>query len=235
MLRDRQGGHCELHSPGSQGFRPTVSVVICALNEEESLPHVLTRIPDFVTEVILVDGRSSDGTVEVARKVRPDIKVIVQPGKGKGEALRLGFKEASGDIIVTLDADGTTDPLEMQNMVSPLLQGYDLVKGSRFRKGLPQKMPKHRIFGNIVLAAFASLLFLRPLTDICSGYLAFWKKSLDRLDFLNSGRPTDVESAIILRAIKRGLRIKEVGHVDRGRIAGESKMPSLREGWNNIK
>lgn len=214
---------------------PRISAVICALNEEQSLPHVLNRIPDFVSEVILVDGNSTDRTVKVAQKTRPDIKVIRQPGKGKGEALRLGFKEASGDIIVTLDADGTTDPTEMADMIAPLLNGYDFVKGSRFLKGLPRKMPRHRIFGNMVLAAFASLLFLRPLTDICSGYTAFWKKALQRLGFLNSGRPSDVESALILTAIKRGLRIREVGHTDRGRIAGESKMPSLREGWNNIK
>lgn len=214
---------------------PEVSVVICALNEEESLPHVLPRIPDFVSEVILVDGRSTDRTVEVARTIRPDIRVLVQPGRGKGEALRHGFKEARGDVIVTLDADGTTDPEEMKDMIRPLLEGYDFVKGSRFRRGLPKKMPRHRIFGNMVLAAFASLLFLRPLTDVCSGYLAFWKRVLPRLDFVGSGKPSDVEVVLSLRAIKRGLRIKEVGHHDRGRIAGRSKMPSFREGWNNIK
>src|SRR5579871_2108700 len=90
----------------------SVSVVIPALNEAANLPHVLTRIPTFVDEVVLVDGRSIDDTVEVARRLRPDIRVVVQDGHGKGNALACGFAAATGDIIVMLDADGSTDPDE---------------------------------------------------------------------------------------------------------------------------
>ena len=214
---------------------PTISVIICTLNEEESLPLVLPKIPEYVHEIILVDGHSADRTVEVAQRLRPDIKVLFQAGQGKGEALRCGFQNAEGDIIVTLDADGTTDPADMDKFIEPLLQGYDFIKGSRFRGRLPEGMPRHRIFGNILLASAASLVFFRPLTDICSGYVAFWKRELPRLGFLEPGSPYDVESVFCFRAIKRGLRLKEVGHQDKGRIAGKSKMPSFREGWNNLK
>lgn len=213
---------------------PRISVVICTLNEELCLPYVLPRIPDYVHEVILVDGHSTDRTVEVAKNLKPGIKVLFQPGRGKGDALRFGFRHATGDIIVTLDADGTTDPGEMNKLIEPLLSGYDFVKGSRFRWMLPKGMPRHRVFGNLLLAMVTSILFLRPITDICSGYTALWRKALPALRFIESGRASDVESVLILRAIKAGLRLKEVGHRDHGRIAGESKMPSWREGLNNL-
>jgi glycosyltransferase involved in cell wall biosynthesis len=213
---------------------PSISVVICTLNEEECLPHVLPRIPAYVSEVVLVDGHSTDATVEVARRLRPDIKILLQPGRGKGDALRHGLRYATGDIVVTLDADGSTDPAEMGHLIAPLFNGYEFVKGSRFRWGLPRRMPLHRIFGNVALAAIASLVFQRLLTDICSGYTAIWRKALPRLGF-ESGEGSEVESVLVFRAIKHGLRVTEVGHRDGGRIAGNSKMPSLREGWNNLR
>src|SRR6058998_2153306 len=90
--------------------RNTVSVVIPAMNEAENLPYVLPRIPAWVHEVILVDGNSTDGTVEVARQLWAGIRIVRQQGRGKGAALRSGFAAATGDIIVMLDADGSTDP-----------------------------------------------------------------------------------------------------------------------------
>src|SRR5436190_17228145 len=79
---------------------PKISVVIPALNEEENLPYVLPRIPKWVHEVVLVDGHSKDRTVEVARQLRPDIRIINQKGRGKGEALRCGFAAATGEVVV---------------------------------------------------------------------------------------------------------------------------------------
>ncbi|MFQ5872300.1 MAG: glycosyltransferase family 2 protein [Dehalococcoidia bacterium] len=219
--------------PLSRENVPPISVIICTLNEEQCLPHVLPRIPSYVSEVILVDGHSTDRTVEVAKGLRADIKVFLQPGKGKGTALRYGFQHAVGDIIVTLDADGTTDPEEMDNFVRPLLQGYDFVKGSRFRRSRAVGMPRHRVFGNWVLATTANVLFGTCFTDICSGYNAFWRSILQRVDF-ESGAASDVESTLSLRVVKARLKILEVAHQDNGRVAGESKMPSLREGWNNL-
>ena len=89
---------------------PSVSVVIPALNEAANLPHVLPSIPYWVHEIVLVDGHSTDNTVEVAQQICPCIRVVQQKGKGKGSALRTGFAEATGEIIVMLDADGSTDP-----------------------------------------------------------------------------------------------------------------------------
>src|SRR5690348_12299134 len=85
---------------------PRISVVIPTRNEAQNLQHVLPYIPSIVTEVILVDGHSTDDTVAIAQQLLPTIQVVKQIGKGKGDALRLGFAACSGDIIVMLDADG---------------------------------------------------------------------------------------------------------------------------------
>ena len=114
---------------------PTISVVIPAMNEAKNLPHVLPRIPKWVDEVILVDGKSTDDTVEVARRLLPRIRIVHQKGRGKGDALRAGFNVARGEIIVMLDADGSTDPAEIPLFVATLRAGADFAKGSRFVQG----------------------------------------------------------------------------------------------------
>jgi len=214
--------------------RARVSVLICTLNEEESLPHMLPKIPAWVDEVLLVDGHSADNTVEVAKGLRPNIRILYQPGRGKGDALRYGFKQASGDIIITLDADGSTDPEEMQKFIEPLLKGYDFVKGSRFALGLPRKKSWHRILGNWIIVMTFNILFFKRYTDLCSGYNAFWKKAIERLD-LYSPNGFENEPLINSRVRKSGLKVLEVGHLDRGRIRGYSKAPSWRDGFMDIK
>ena len=108
---------------------PKITALICTLNEEDNLQYVLPKIPACIDEVLLVDGHSSDRTVDVARELRPDIRIMYQPDTGKDNALKYGFEQASGDIIVTIDADGTTDPEEIPAFIVPLMDGYDFVKG----------------------------------------------------------------------------------------------------------
>ena len=104
----------------------TVSVIIPAMNEAENLPHVFASLPSWVHEVVLVDGRSTDDTVAVAQRLRPDVNVVMQAGHGKGDALLAGFAASRGDIIVMLDADGSTDPAEIPRFVAALAAGADL-------------------------------------------------------------------------------------------------------------
>ena len=103
-------------------FDVEVSVVIAAMNEEKNLPYVFSRLPEGLHEVILVDGHSVDDTVAVARSLRPDIRILTQSGRGKGNAMAEGFAACTGEIIVALDADGSTDPAEIPRFVSALLQ-----------------------------------------------------------------------------------------------------------------
>src|SRR5256885_725227 len=113
----------------------SATAVIPALNEAENIGWVLERLPECVTEAIVVDGRSTDDTITVALAARPDVKIVLESAPGKGAALRAGFAHAGGDVIVMLDADGSMDPSEIVRYMSLIEAGYDLVKGSRFLHG----------------------------------------------------------------------------------------------------
>lgn len=211
-----------------------VSVVVPALNEAENLPHVLPRIPTWVHEVLLVDGHSTDGTIEVARRLLPDIVIVQQEGRGKGAALRSGFKAASGEIIVMIDADGSTDPAEIPLFVGALLSGADLVKGSRFvQGGGTADMTIFRKFGHWFLLQSVRTLFGGTYSDLCYGYSAFWKHVLPRLAL--DGNGFEIETMINVRALKAGLRIAEVPSFEHERIHGLSNLRALPDGWRILK
>jgi glycosyltransferase involved in cell wall biosynthesis len=206
---------------------PRISVVICALNEEGNLPKVLPRIPDWVNEVILVDGHSIDNTVAVAKSIFPAIRILYQPGKGKDDAMKHGFRSAAGEIVVVLDGDGSTDPEQISEFVRPLLDGYDFVKGSRFLWVNPN-MSLRRKLGNKMLVALTNLLFGTKYTDVCCGYNAFWKRCLDKVKLSCDG--FDYEPILHVKIKKAGFHVAEVPCQDTGRISGTSKLPMLTQG-----
>lgn len=210
---------------------PSVTVLICTLNEGKNLPHFLLKIPRWVDEILLVDGHSIDNTVEVAKEIRPEIKVLYQPDKGKGNALRYGMQQASGEIIVTLDADGSTDPEEIPKFIEPLLDGYDFAKGSRFLDERPI-MSRLRRFGNWVLVTTVNILYGAKYTDLCSGYCAFWKKAIERVKLLSDG--FEMEQEMNVKIKKAGLRVIEIPCADRGRLTGSSKVPIWKQGLKDL-
>jgi glycosyltransferase involved in cell wall biosynthesis len=212
----------------------TVSVVIPALNEAESLPYVLPRIPSDVYEVVLVDGNSTDDTIAVARRLRPDIRVIKQQSRGKGAALRQGFEAATGAIVVHLDADGSTDPAEIPAFVTTLVDGADYAKGSRFARGggSDDITPLHWL-GNWGFVVVANLLFGSRFSDITYGYNAMWREHHSALAPEIDGWAHEIIANI--RAHRRGLRIVEVGSHEAPRVAGEAKLRALSAGWTILK
>src|SRR4051812_13656899 len=162
---------------GSPASHATVSVVIPALNEAENLPHVLPRIPSWVDEVVLVDGLSVDGTVELAKSLIPRLRVVEHLVPGKGAALQAGWLAARGDIVITLDADGSADPAEIPAFVGTLLSGADYAKGSRFLQGGgTADMGPLRRAGNWGLRALVRIGFGGRYSDLCYGYNAFWRE-----------------------------------------------------------
>jgi glycosyltransferase involved in cell wall biosynthesis len=214
--------------------RHTVSVVIPAKNEAANLPYVLPRIPAWVGEVILVDGESTDGTVEVARRLRRDIRIVRQEGRGKGAALRSGFAAARGDIIVMLDADGSTDPAEIPLYVGALLAGADFVKGSRFLQGGgTSDMSFHRRLGNWGLLLGVRMLFGGSYSDLCYGYNAFWRRVLPALHLYGDG--FEIETLMNVQALRAGLKVAEVPSFEADRIHGESNLRALPDGWRVLK
>ena len=160
-----------------------MSVVIPAKNEARNLPGVLAELPPGLHEVILVDGASADSTVATARRLRPDIVVVHQTRRGKGNALACGFAACTGDVIVMLDADGSADPAEIPAFVAALVAGCDFAKGSRFLNGggSDDLTPLRRL-GNRVLAVTMNTLYRTSYSDLCYGYNAFWNRCLDQLE-----------------------------------------------------
>ncbi len=211
-----------------------VTAVIPARNEAKNLPYVLPRIPTWVREVILVDGNSTDDTVEVARELWPGIHVVAQAGRGKGDALRAGFCAATGDFIVMLDADGSSDPGEIPLYVGALMAGADFVKGSRFLQGGGSlDMTLVRSCGNRVLGWIVQVLFGGRFSDLCYGYNAFRADALEVLDPRCDG--FEIETLLNIRALRLGLKVMEVPSFEHKRIHGTSNLRAIPDGWRIVK
>jgi glycosyltransferase involved in cell wall biosynthesis len=224
---------------------PRVSIVIPARNEAANLPHVLRALPPEIFEVILVDGRSSDDTVEVARSIRPDLRVVQQTRKGKGNALACGFAAVRGDIVVMLDADGSADPAEIPRYVAALLEGADFAKGTRFAVGGGSSdLTRLRSAGNRGLNLLVNVLFGTRYTDLCYGYNAFWTRCLPTLA-LDAGEQErdrklwgdgfEIETIINTRIAKGRLKVVEVPSFELERLHGQSNLNTWRDGTRVLR
>lgn len=207
----------------------TISVIIPAKNEEQNIANVLRELPSTVTEVVLVDGSSTDKTIEVAVHTRPDIVVVQERRPGKGSALRAGFNAATSDIIVMIDADGSMIADEIARFVSMLEAGFEFVKGSRFMTGgSSEDITLVRSAGHRLILRSANTLFGTHFTDLCYGYCAFWREHLDVLALDAEG--FEIETQLVLRAVRTGLRVTEVPSTERQRTTGVSNLRTFRDG-----
>ncbi|WP_229069504.1 glycosyltransferase family 2 protein [Actinoplanes sp. DH11] len=239
--------HRSAAAPPGAGTEPTVSVIVPALNEARNLPHVFARLPE-VDEIVLVDGGSTDDTVAVARRLRPDIRVVRQNRRGKGNALACGFAAATGDIIVMIDADGSTDPLEIPSFVQTLRAGADFAKGSRFGpRGGSADITRLRRAGNKCLSVLVNALFGTRYSDLCYGYNAFWARHLhvfaldstspapDNADGRLWGDGFEIETLLNLRAARADLDIVEVPSFEHSRIHGVSNLNAFTDGMRVLR
>jgi len=217
--------------PDRRDTRSTkVSVVVPAMNEEKNIGQVLGELPEGLHEVILVDGKSTDHTVEAARQAYPDIRVTTQRGRGKGDAFRTGFAAVTGNLVVMLDADGSADPGEIPRFIAALEAGADFAKGSRYMEGGGSAdITRLRSLGNSVLSGTANAMHGTRFTDLCYGYNAFWARCLP---FISLDVPGfEVETLINLRIAGAGMKITEVPSYEKERMHGESNLKTFRDGF----
>lgn len=224
--------------------RPRVSLIIPVMNEAKNLPHVAELIPyRAVDQIVVVDGHSSDDTVAVARRLWPQAAHLTQTRKGKGNALACGFAAATGDIIVMIDSDGSTDPREIPSFVRALTGGADFAKGTRFvAGGGSADITRFRRMGNWGLNALVNVLYGASYTDLCYGYNAFWRSAFDIMELPPTdavepqwGDGFEIETVINVRVIANGLVIREVPSFEHERIHGVSNLNAVTDGTRVLR
>jgi glycosyltransferase involved in cell wall biosynthesis len=231
----------------------TVTVVIPCRNEERNLPHVLNAIPSIVTDVIIVDGESTDETVRVAKESRSGVKIIGQHAPGKGAATLAGVVAAVGDITILMDGDDSMDPREIENMVDALMSGADFVHGSReLAGGGSSDFTSLRRLGNVVLRTIVNGTYRVRWTDLTYGYVGFWSDVVPYLgveEFVHGpsthlrdehtgenrrpvsyGHGFEVEVLLLCRAAQLGFTITEVPSFEHKRRHGTSNLHAAKDG-----
>ncbi len=209
-----------------------VCVIIPAKNEARTLARVIAGVKPYCSELIVVDGRSRDDTREVASGL--GARVLVDDGHGKGAAIRLAAREATREILVFIDADGSHDPDDVPRIAGPVLAGeFDLVIGSRRRGGSDELHSSFfefiRLMGSEIIGLVINYRFGLRLTDYQNGLRAI------RRDVMNGLGTTQnsftIEQEMSLKCIKRGFRLGEVPAHEYRRQAGVSNLVVWKVGW----
>ncbi len=221
-----------------------LSVVLPVYNEKQTVLKVIERVLeiDFVHEIIVVDDGSSDGTGDFLKKAPPHPKVKMffhEKNKGKGAALRTGFKEVSGEVTIIQDADMEYDPSEYVNLIKPIEKGEaDVVYGSRLTGGRPQRayMFWHKL-GNSFITLVCDILYNTTLTDIETGYKMIRTRLLKEIIIRSNG--FEFEPEITAKILKKRMRVYELPISYYGRTYAEGKKIHWYDGfgalWTLIK
>lgn len=210
--------------------RHKISVVIPCYNEDEGIRRVLESLPPEVDEAIVVDNNSNNGAGEVARSL--GATVLFEGRQGYGFAYRAGLPAATGDIIATLDSDGSYPVERIPALVRMLLdENLDFISGCRFPLENPAAMPWSNRIGNFMLTLAMVLLYGRRIKDSQSGMWIFRRSLLPSLVLTSGGMPLSEE--IKIETILKGFRFREVPIPYRDRI-GEAKLRKWKDGWDNL-
>jgi len=215
-----------------------ISVVMPCLNEEHSVALCVGKAWEGIRktglrgEVIVSDNGSTDNSVAAAEAA--GARVVHQSRRGYGNAYLKGFSAARGRIIVMGDSDDSYDFRALPEVIRPLEDGFDYVLGSRFDGHIRRDAMtwSHRYVGNPVLTAVLNVLFKLKVSDAHSGFRAFTRTALDKMELQCEGM--EFASEIVVKAARAGLRVAEVPITYHPRI-GESKLNSLRDGWRHLR
>ncbi|MFA5318650.1 MAG: glycosyltransferase family 2 protein [Patescibacteria group bacterium] len=207
-----------------------INLILPCYNEEEGIQKIFKKDLSFIDEVIVVDNNCSDNTADIA--VSYNWKVIKEAKKGYGAAYKAGFKSATGDIIIAMDADDTYPIESAKYFIEKILSdNIDFICGNRLYKGKPKNMQALNYIGNIVLSFFFRLFFIRSLRDSQSGMWVFKRKILDKLELTSSGMPFSQE--IKIEAARKGFKITEFP-IEYNKRLGDVKLNPWKDGFNNL-
>lgn len=211
-----------------------ISVMIPAYNEEKNIESILTRTEATLKalknpyEILVVDDGSTDETSSLARKKRA-IVIKMQKNRGKGFALRKAFQQATGDILITMDADGSHRPEEIPRLVTPLFNGIDVATGARFNgemhKGSTKKL---HVMGNHIFNLIIMILTRKRITDSQTGFRAFKKSVMKEIKLFSNGY--EVETELTIKTLKNGFTFCETPVVFEKRKNGISRINPLFDG-----
>jgi len=212
--------------------RLPISLIIPCRNEAQNLELLLPAVTGLAEEVLIVDGNSTDHTRQLAEKY--GVGFILDDGRGKGAAVRLGIERASRNVIVLMDADMSHDPRDILALAKPILDDQaDLVLGSRMHGGSDEFVATTnevvRLFGNIGLTWLINLRCGSKLSDSQNGFRAA-RTSLLRSLRLTSRKHT-IELEMIMRALRAGVRVIEVAAHESARRFGTSQLSVWKQGW----
>lgn len=214
---------------------PYVSIVIPTLNEEKNIGAAIRGVKNVLAgmnyEIIIVDGRSGDRTVQIAKSLGAS---VIFDEVGKGSALIKGMHAARGDIVISMDADLSHRPNELKLLIAGIEAGYDICMGSRFLTGGgSDDMPLIRRMGNKFFLSMVNLFFGSSYSDLCYGYRSFSHETVRRLKLTETG--FGIETEINIKSKKMGLRTVEVPSYEKRRVGGEGKLNTFRDGWIILK
>jgi glycosyltransferase involved in cell wall biosynthesis len=206
----------------------TTTAILAALDEAATIGDVVRRCLAHVDEVVVVDDGSRDGTAEEA--ARAGARALRnERNLGKGASLRRAAVEARGQVLVTLDADGQDDPDDVPALLAAIEAGADLVIGSRFLGDFrPGAITRVNRIGNLGLTAALNLLYGVRLSDTQAGFRAIRRELWQRLP-LRATR-YEVETEVLVRALRAGARVVEVPVTRGPREHGRSALHGLRDG-----
>jgi len=211
-------------------LKSNIEVIIPTLNEEKTIGSIIERTFTYTDKVLVIDGWSDDSTIEIAKKM--GARIMFQNGRGKGAALKEAFEYVNGEIIVILDGDGSMKPEEIPMFLKGIYSGADIVKGSRFLgEGGSEDISLLRRFGNTLFTILVNIIWKSNFTDLCYGYMAFRKDAVKKLSPVLFSKGFTIETEMIIKAKKLGLKIIEVPSFELKRLFGQSKLKTFKDGW----
>lgn len=192
---------------------PVVSVIIPAFNEERTIGNVISDVLSVMDnlklpyEIIVVDDGSKDNTAQIATRYKATV-LFNERNMGKGYSLRKAFRHAQGSIVVTIDSDGSHQPKEIPDLVRPLLNGFDIVAGSRFLARKGKFTSSLRLLGNFLFNVTIMVLTGKRVTDSQTGFRAFKKELLQKINLESCGY--EIETEMTVKGLKNGFVFKEI-------------------------